>query len=127
MSRATLAEALKREPTLDEATLTNTLKPAPGWCEARYLRSLESLARNNAEERDYLLLWAFALIDGQTGFAFEVGLEFERRFPGDIHAGRLAAEAGELMRLQSLKPQLADRLRTICPEPIKRALKRIIH
>lgn len=126
MGRTTLGEALKRQPMLDENTLTNTLKPAPGWCEARYLRSLESLARNNAGERDYLLLWAFALIDGQTGFAYEVGLEFERRFPRDCHAQRLAAEAGHLMHLQCMKPPFAARLKTFVPGPLKRVLKRVI-
>jgi len=123
MRRATLAEAIKRQPMLEEARLAATLKSAPGWCEARYLRSLESLARHNAGERDYLLLWVFALIDGHTGFAFELGLDFERRFPHNIHASLLASEAGRLLCVSGIESRLWARLKRSVPGPIKRALK----
>lgn len=45
---------------------------SPYYCEARYLRSIEWLKSHNAEERDYLLLCIFALIDGKTGYALDV-------------------------------------------------------
>jgi len=45
---------------------------SPYYCEARYFRSIEWLKSHNAEERDYLLLCIFALIDGKTGYALDV-------------------------------------------------------
>ena len=125
LSRGALAEALARRPELDEATLANTLKPAPGWCEARYLRSLESLAQHGAGERDYLLLWAFALLDGHSAFAFEAGLVFGRRYSRDAHAASLAAEALRLLPVKP-RPGKTARLKALIPGPIKRAVKRVL-
>ena len=48
------------------------LASSPYYCEARYLRSIEWLKSHNAEERDYLLLCIFALIDGKIGYALDV-------------------------------------------------------
>jgi hypothetical protein len=45
---------------------------SPYYCEARYLRSIEWLKSHNAEERDYILLCIFALIDGKIGYALDV-------------------------------------------------------
>lgn len=48
------------------------LPVSPYYCEARYLRSIEWLKSHNAEERDYLLLCIFSLIDGKIGYALDV-------------------------------------------------------
>ena len=50
----------------------SALPKSPYYCEARYLRSIEWLQSHNAEERDYLLLCIFALIDGKIGYALDV-------------------------------------------------------
>jgi FkbM family methyltransferase len=123
ISRKALAEALHRRSALNETDLRNAFKPSPGWCEARYVRSLESLAQHEATERDYLLLWVFALLNHTIGFAFEVGLEFERRFPDDADANVLAAET---LRLMPTGPPLATRFKRMIPATVRRALKRLL-
>ena len=123
ISRTALTEAIHRRSALSETDLRNAFKPSPGWCEARYVRSLESLAQHDVTERDYLLLWAFALLDHNIGFAFEVGLEFERRFPNDADANVLAMES---LRLMPTGSPLATRFKRAIPGPVRRALKRIL-
>ena len=54
-----------------------------GWCEARYLRTIEWLADVGLSKRDFLLLWSFALLDDQLGFAIDVGVEYEKVFGKD--------------------------------------------
>ena len=50
----------------------SALPGSPCYYEARYLRSIEWLKSHNTEERDYLLLGIFALIDGKIGYALDV-------------------------------------------------------
>ena len=68
------------------------IRRSPGWCEARYLRTLESLAGSAARER-YAMLFVFALLDEQPGFALDLTLEFERRFGAGDWSARMRAEA----------------------------------
>ena len=61
------------------------MRPSPGWCESRYLRTLESLQGRNAHERDYVLLWAIAMIERQWGYALDIAGAHGRGFPqGDV-------------------------------------------
>jgi FkbM family methyltransferase len=119
MNRAVLAEARRRRPEIMPGAV-ETMKPSPGWCECRYLRTVESLVRRGASEREYVLLWIFALLDGHVGFALEVGLQFERQFPGHPRAGTLAKVA--LGLLQPREP-LNLRLRKALPAGLRRLLK----
>lgn len=48
------------------------LRSTPGWCEARYLRTAESLRAAGCGQREFVLSWAFALIDEQYGHALEL-------------------------------------------------------
>jgi FkbM family methyltransferase len=76
------------------AFAAKSIRSSPGWCEARYLRTLESMA-GAARER-LALLCVFALLDEQPGFALDVALEFERRFAdegGAALGARLRAAA----------------------------------
>ena len=70
------------------------LKKSPAWCEARYFRTLEWMAATSAVPDRYRLLWIFAIIDNQLGFALDVALEYQRRF-GKDDAGRLMREESE--------------------------------
>lgn len=70
------------------------IRKTPGWCEARYLRTLESLADAGATRERYALLFVFSLLDQQPGFALDIALEYERRFGGDAWSARMRAEAG---------------------------------
>jgi hypothetical protein len=74
------------------------IRTSPGWCEARYLRSLESMAGSGAARERYAMLFVFSLLDEQPGFALDVALECERRFGGDAWSARMRAEAVSRIR-----------------------------
>jgi hypothetical protein len=86
-------ELSRRDPTLDGDAVAKALRPTPGWTECRYLRSLESLAKVSDQRRDYLLLWVFAMIDKQHGFAVDLALEYARRFGADDDSAMLERES----------------------------------
>jgi FkbM family methyltransferase len=72
----TTTDALRREQSaLLKKLESEQQRISPGWCEARYLRSLQWLKSHSASQREYILLWAFAIIDQQFGFALDVARE----------------------------------------------------
>ena len=75
---------------MDRSTLERRLKRSPTAAEARYLREIAWLRDNAADRRSFILSFVFALLDGQTGFAFDVLTEYEALFGAD--------EQHELMR-----------------------------
>jgi hypothetical protein len=80
MRRTTLDAARRVEAKIDDQYMRTVVRKTPAYLEARYLRTLEWLAEHSLSEREYTLLWVFALVDNQVGFAFDVGVEFERLF-----------------------------------------------
>jgi FkbM family methyltransferase len=89
---ATLQEAFPRQA--DRAALAEkSIRKTPGWCEARYLRTLESLAQSGAARERYALLCVFSLLDEQPGYALDVALEYERRFGSDAWSARMRSES----------------------------------
>lgn len=83
---------------MDEAKARGHIQSSPGWMEARYLRSLDWLAAHEASPRQYVLLWTFAIIDGQKGFALDVALAYKRLFGADEVADVMVNEAVRLLR-----------------------------
>jgi hypothetical protein len=100
--------------------LEHTVKKSPGWCEARYLRTIEWLAQVGLGKRDFLLLWIFALLGNQLGFAVDIGVEYERRFGQDDVSRTMKDEpvkhigqAHQIQRVHSertLRKRIAHRL-----------------
>lgn len=80
MRRSTLRTITGTARSIDDKFIERTVKKTPAWCEARYLRTIEWLAQGKFDQRDYLLLWVFALLDKQFGFALDVAIEYERVF-----------------------------------------------
>jgi hypothetical protein len=83
MKRTTLHAMTSHRPELKDTHIYQSVRPSPGWCEARYLRTLESLAARNADVRDYALLWVFAMVERQWGYALDLALEYNRVFGKD--------------------------------------------
>lgn len=85
VSQATLRRVRVAHPGLSPDEIARLVRPSPGWCEARYLRSASWLAAGDFTGREYVLLWLFALLDRQPGFALDLGLAYEQRFgPGEL-------------------------------------------
>jgi FkbM family methyltransferase len=79
----TLGDLLAESPGLSPGALERTLRQSPGWCEVRYLRTVEWLDAGDFAPRDYALHWLFALLDDQVGFALDLGAAYQRRFGDD--------------------------------------------
>jgi hypothetical protein len=97
----------------DPAALAErAIRRSPGWCEARYLRTLASLEKAGAARERHALLFVFALLDEQPGFALDVALDFERRFGRDDWGARMRAEAlAAIARGRGLVARARDWLR----------------
>ncbi|MFB8790198.1 MAG: hypothetical protein U7123_15425 [Potamolinea sp.] len=102
-------------------------KKSPGWCEARYLRTIDWLAQGNFSKREYILLGVFSLLDSQLGFAIELAFEYDRIFGRDKYSQIILDEA--MLRLKQLRPK-KKLARTIAgkllPTQIKQWLKGVI-
>lgn len=101
-------------------------KRSPGWCEARYLRTIDWLTQGNFIKSDYILLWAFSMLDQQFGFSLDVGFEYERVFGKDDFSQLMINET--ISHIKKLKPKenfltIAKRL---IPSQWKQTLKTLI-
>lgn len=83
MKSATVKDVTATNTDIDEALIERSIRRTPCWVEARYFRTPKSLIQGNAGKREFALLWVFALIDNQTGFAIDLALEYERIFGRD--------------------------------------------
>ncbi len=64
----------------DKKVIDRAIRKTPAWCEAKYLRSIESLGKCSAEKKDYVLLWVFAVMQNQLGFALDVIVTLQEKF-----------------------------------------------
>jgi hypothetical protein len=101
MRRTTLEEVQRANTAIDDAYIERVVRTSPAYFEARYLRTLEWLAAQSLSPREYLLLWIFALVDRQLGFALDVNAEVERRFGVTNQSKQLKAATWQLIRSAS--------------------------
>lgn len=93
MRRENLPLLARFAPGVADRQVEVAIRPSPGWGESRYLRTSDWLLQTGADERAFLLLWAFAGLDGQFGFALDVGAAYETRFGPSKRATLLQREA----------------------------------
>ncbi|MEG4966613.1 hypothetical protein QUB17_17005 [Microcoleus sp. B5-C4] len=65
------------------------LPGSPTVAEARYFRTLEHLKLVDASLRDYVSLWALALLDGKVSFALDIALHVGDSYGTDPVGGIL--------------------------------------
>ncbi len=75
------AEKFLKDTGMHRRVLEAALRPSPGWVEARYLRTTARL--DGIDGRAHVLLWVFAMLDGQPGFALEVSEAYGQRIGRD--------------------------------------------
>ncbi|HRJ40478.1 MAG: hypothetical protein KJZ86_02615 [Caldilineaceae bacterium] len=99
MRRENLARLAQYTQGVMDRQVEVAVRPSPGWGESRYLRTIDWLLQTDADEQAFLLLWAFAGLDGQFAFALDVGVAFEKRFgPGEQAAQLQRAAARAIQR-----------------------------
>jgi len=80
MRRTTLQAIASQHCNLRDIDIYQAVRRSPGWCEARYLRTLKSLRERNADTRDYTLLWVFSMIEQQWGYALDIAQAYRQQF-----------------------------------------------
>lgn len=83
-----LAHLTKINKSLDVHLINRYVRNSPGWCEARYLRTIDWLTGTKSDGNRFILLWIFSILDEQYGFAIDLVVEYERRF-GAGHIAKL--------------------------------------
>jgi FkbM family methyltransferase len=89
MRRTTLDVLRRTNPVISDTYIRGAVRTSPAYIEARYLRTIEWLADNKMSEQEYSLLWIFALMDLQFGFALDLSVEYERIFGATAAARKL--------------------------------------
>jgi len=125
MSEQTVSHLLATEPGLSRDGLMQAIRTSPGWVNARYLRTLSSLASAQCGKRQYALLWIFSMIDNQIGYAADIVLEYEKKFGRDNASAFMKAETvGELQRLGKRRHTMRQLVKRLVPAPIKTWVKK---
>ena len=104
--------------SLKQQDFERRMKHTPGWVEARYLRNLNHITTRD----EHLILWAFALLDQQIGFALDVALQMKAQL-GDDAISQKMIEGTLNLHHPSLAQQLINNLRQLLPTSIKQQLK----
>lgn len=123
MRRSTLHEIMSFNKDISYELVEKTVKKSPGWCGARYFRTIEWLAQGDFTKRDYVLLWIFALLDKQLGFAIDLGIEYERVFGRDNVSQIMKDES--ISRIRRSRHMMRFTAAKSLPIRIMRRLKRL--
>ncbi|MCU1328952.1 MAG: hypothetical protein JWN34_4322 [Bryobacterales bacterium] len=126
MRRDSLAMLQQLDPAIDERFVVNYHRRTPGWIFVRFLRTAEWLEQREAPRRDYVVLWAFAMVDSHFGFSADLLVAYERRFGADEPLRTMKAET--VARLKALKPKATIKSvsRKYLPAPLRRGLKSVL-
>jgi hypothetical protein len=98
VSQTALSHLLAHKTGITYNMIQWGVRTSPCWCEARYLRSIEWLTQHNLPQRAYVLLWVFALIDGQPGYALDVALAYEQVFGKDSIAETMQQKTRSILQ-----------------------------
>lgn len=121
MKRATFQVIASRHPGLKDSHIYEAVRSSPGWCEARYLRTIESLSERNADTRDYALLWVFAMIERQWGYALDIAQAYKQRFGHDYILDQLQDASFRKLQRRTLRT-VRSSFKAIVPVPLKKLL-----
>lgn len=81
--KKTVGDQIQASDGVSAQLLQGGVKKTPGWVEARYLRTPQWLDSLHAAPDEYALLWVFAVLDGQLGFALDLASEYGTKFGCD--------------------------------------------
>lgn len=121
LRRSSLSSATRQNERLSETLIDRGVRKSPAWCETRYLRTIESLTQDNFTKQDYVLLWIFALLDDQPGFALDLATEYEYVFGRNDVSELMKNESISHMR-RSWHRRLFSVAKALLPVQVKRRL-----
>ena len=94
------------EATNNEITrrvVVRSSKRSPAWVDARYFRTLDYLASDEFSRRDYVLMWIFAVLDHQIGFALDLATEYELLFGKDESSQVMKSEPIRYLKQSAMR------------------------
>src|SRR5207245_5671305 len=110
MRSSTLSRLRSMDPDIAFDRAATSIKVSLGLVNERYLWTLSWLAQGEFSKRDYVLLWVFACLDAQLGFAGDLAVEYERRFGQDDTSRFMLSEAlRAIRRLGSQRQSVFDK------------------
>ena len=127
MRKDSLQQLQNRFSGIDRVALEGRHRVSPGWAFATYFRSVDSMMADDFTRRQYVLLWSFALLDRQFGFAADLAFAYETIFGRDAISNKMLLAAA--VRLANLKPHVSPLRKAasaVIPGPLKRGLRRLI-
>lgn len=90
---------------LSKNLTSKALRASPGWCEARYFRPIGYFDTVSNPQRSLLLAWAFAIVDAQYGYAFELQRMYQLNYSDTDTISQMTAILRSEMR-SSLRSRL---------------------
>jgi hypothetical protein len=124
MKRSTLQAMTKEHPKLKDIDTHQAVRPSPGWCKACYLRTIESLKGQNAELHDYVLLWVFAMMEQQWGYALDIAYDYRQQFRQDAVSSQL--QDLPLKQIYRQNQNFRVFVQRLFPRQLKKFLKQIV-
>lgn len=124
LRRETLETFSREAPALTESSVSWACKGTPAYVEARYLRSLAWMEQSKRDRHDYLLLWVFALLDRQAGFAMDVVCAYDSRFGRDETSRSMKNECDAFFRRADAE-KWRSRAQALIPPILGRAFRRL--
>ncbi len=97
-------------PALTMEVIGRNLRQSPCWAEPRYLRTIDWVRAHGQPRRDFVVLWAFAMIDEQYGFAIEVAQAYHTDFGDDEIGAAMIAEPAQRLRAAATPKSPAKRI-----------------
>jgi hypothetical protein len=122
--RSSIQHLRDLQPLFDADAATERCPTTPGWVEATYLRSIEHLEAHHAVPSDYCLLWAFALLCRQWGFALDATLAYEKAFGRDETSAAMRAPLENwFTRSTPRRTSPLGAIKSIVPTRVKRWIR----
>ena len=125
MKRTTFNNMASSHPGLEDAHIYSSVRQSPAWCEARYLRTLESLRTRDADARDYVLLWVFAVIERQWGYALDIAYDYEQRYGHDAISAKLLEVPMERILAINSSDKMRNIAKRIIPQMFRQHLREL--
>jgi hypothetical protein len=97
--RKSTLQAIVPNSSVQQIFAHRKMTKSPVWCEARYLRTLDWLEKTGCGRREYALLWTFAMLDKQFGFALDIALEYRKLFGPDSWAELMQRRAAAHLKV----------------------------
>jgi hypothetical protein len=122
VSKETIDFLLREKPDAVAALRSEQQRISPGWCEGRYLRTVDWLEGKGSSLRQFVLLWIFSVVDRQFGYAIDVARHIADKRSNPELGALLTELAAEFL---TGKPAAAHSLGSRTRSVLQRAASRL--